>query len=60
MLETLIAAQGRTFSGTFMSTFSGYIVRMRGYLGRADNSTYAFVRAACRAPPPPPARACPV
>ena len=31
MLDQLIAARGRTFFGTWMSTFTGYINRMRGY-----------------------------
>lgn len=31
MLEQLIASRGRTFIGTYYSTFTGYINRMRGY-----------------------------
>mmetsp|Transcript_14977 Transcript_14977/g.21928 ORF Transcript_14977/g.21928 Transcript_14977/m.21928 type:complete len:92 (+) Transcript_14977:119-394(+) len=31
MLDQLIASKGRTFVGTFYSTFTGYINRMRGY-----------------------------
>ena len=31
MLDQLIASKGRTFIGTFHSTFTGYINRMRGY-----------------------------
>jgi len=31
MLDQLIASKGRTFVGTFHSTFTGYINRMRGY-----------------------------
>merc|ERR1719491_664217 len=31
MLDQLIASRGRTFVGTFYSTFTGYINRMRGY-----------------------------
>jgi len=31
MLDQLIASKGRTFVGTFFSTFTGYINRMRGY-----------------------------
>lgn len=31
MLDQLIASRGRTFYGTFYSTFTGYINRMRGY-----------------------------
>jgi hypothetical protein len=33
MVDTIVASHGRTFSGTWFSTFSGYINRMRGYLG---------------------------
>lgn len=31
MLDQLIASKGRVFFGTYYSTFSGYIHRMRGY-----------------------------
>jgi len=31
MLDQLIASRGRTFFGTFYSTFTGYINRVRGY-----------------------------
>ena len=31
MLDQLIASKGRVFVGTYFSTFSGYINRMRGY-----------------------------
>jgi hypothetical protein len=31
MLDQLIASKSRTFVGTFHSTFTGYINRMRGY-----------------------------
>ena len=31
MLDQLVAAQGRNFYGTFFSTFTGYISRIRGY-----------------------------
>lgn len=33
MLDQLIASKGRVFYGTFFSTLSGYIMRMRGYSG---------------------------
>jgi hypothetical protein len=33
MIDTIVASHGRTFSGTWFSTFTGYINRMRGYLG---------------------------
>ncbi|CAM9868814.1 unnamed protein product, partial [Discosporangium mesarthrocarpum] len=33
MLDTIVASQGRTFIGTWRSTFTGYITRLRGYYG---------------------------
>lgn len=40
MLDQLVAAQGRVFYGTFFSTFSGYINRIRGYHDdRGDEKT---------------------
>lgn len=33
MIDAIVASRGRAFSGTFYSTFSGYITRMRGYYG---------------------------
>jgi hypothetical protein len=40
MLDQIICAKGGFFVGTWFSTFSGYITRMRGYMGYADNSTF--------------------
>jgi hypothetical protein len=42
MIEQVIAANAHTFIGTFKSTFTGYIMRMRGYYrdGRYDRSYY--------------------
>ena len=42
MIEQIVASQGRTFSGTFFSTFTGYINRLRGYYGYSDNTFYYF------------------
>lgn len=36
MLDQLIASRGRTFVGTYYSTFTGYINRMRGYHADQD------------------------
>jgi len=36
MLDQLIASKGRTFMGTYYSTFTGYINRMRGYHSQKD------------------------
>jgi len=33
MIDTIVAARGRAFAGTYFSTFTGFITRMRGYYG---------------------------
>lgn len=44
MVDTIVAAQGRAFAGTWFSTFSGYINRLRGYLGKSMKySWYSFL-----------------
>ena len=40
MIDTIVASKGRTFSGTWFSTFSGYINRMRGYHGMSMKDSY--------------------
>jgi len=40
MIDTIVASRGRVFGGTFFSTFSGYINRMRGYHGMSMNNSY--------------------
>ena len=40
MVETVVASRGRTFSGTFRSTFSGYINRIRGYHGFSVKTSF--------------------
>jgi len=40
MLDTIVASRGRAFAGTFYSTFSGYINRMRGYHGMSMKDSY--------------------
>jgi len=40
MIDQVICTRGRLFMGTWFSTFTGYITRMRGYLDYADNTTY--------------------
>jgi hypothetical protein len=42
MIEQVICAQGRIFVGTYWSTFSGYIMRMRGYKGYGKRSYFAL------------------
>jgi hypothetical protein len=44
MIDTIVASHGRAFAGTWFSTFTGYINRMRGYLGHSmKNSWYSFL-----------------
>ncbi|KAL3808542.1 hypothetical protein ACHAXA_002709 [Cyclostephanos tholiformis] len=40
MIETIVASRGSVFAGTWFSTFSGYIVRLRGYYGISKFYTY--------------------
>ncbi len=40
MIDQIVCTQGEIFVGTWFSTFSGYITRMRGYSGRTDNTVY--------------------
>ncbi len=44
MVDSVVASHGRAFVGTWLSTFSGYIIRMRGYLGHdMKNTWYSFL-----------------
>jgi uncharacterized protein YdaT len=44
MVDTIVASHGRAFAGTWFSTFSGYINRLRGYLGKSmKNSWYSYL-----------------
>mmetsp|Transcript_17049 Transcript_17049/g.25950 ORF Transcript_17049/g.25950 Transcript_17049/m.25950 type:complete len:773 (+) Transcript_17049:61-2379(+) len=40
MIDTVVASRGSVFAGTWFSTFSGYIVRLRGYYGMSKYYTY--------------------
>ena len=42
MIEQVVASRGRVFIGTYWSTFTGFIIRMRGYKGLAKQSYYAL------------------
>ena len=42
MIEQVVASSGRVFVGTYWSTFTAFIVRMRGYKGLAKSSFYAL------------------
>lgn len=44
MVDTIVASRGRTFTGTWFSTFTGYINRIRGYSGYSmKDSWYSFL-----------------
>lgn len=40
MIEVIVASRGRVFVGTYYSTFSGYISRIRGYYGMSKYSSF--------------------
>ena len=40
MIETIVASRGSVFAGTWFSTFSGYIFRLRGYYGMSKFYSY--------------------
>jgi len=40
MIDTIVASRGRAFAGTWFSTFSGYISRLRGYQGLSMMDTW--------------------
>ncbi len=40
MVDTIVASRGRIFVGTWFSTFTGYINRMRGYHGMTMKDSY--------------------
>eukprot|EP01035_Chromulina_nebulosa_P018978 gene18978-24790_t len=40
MIDQVVCTRGTQFIGTWFSTFSGYITRMRGYLGYHDYSVW--------------------
>ena len=40
LVDTLVASRGSMFAGTWFSSFSGYIVRLRGYFGMSKFQTY--------------------
>jgi len=40
MLDTIVASRGRAFAGTYMSTFTGFITRMRGYHGMLPKASW--------------------
>ena len=40
MIDQVICSRSDRFVGTWFSTFSGYITRMRGYLGYSDKTVW--------------------
>jgi hypothetical protein len=40
MIESIVAAHGRTFTGTYKSSFTGYIYRLRLYYGKPSDSNW--------------------
>ena len=40
MIDVAVSSRGRAFAGTFRSTFSGYINRLRGYYGVSMKNSY--------------------
>jgi hypothetical protein len=40
MIDMVVASRGRAFCGTYRSTFSGYINRLRGYYGLSMNNSW--------------------
>jgi len=42
MIESLVCARARIFSGTFLSSMSGYITRLRGYMPDVIDKTIYF------------------
>ncbi len=40
MIESIVCARAKAFAGTYRSTFTGYIHRMRGYHGLAETTYY--------------------
>ena len=44
MIDTIVSSRARAFAGTWFSTFTGYINRMRGYHGMTmQDSWYSFL-----------------
>ena len=40
MVESIACSRAKVFAGTYYSTFTGYIHRLRGYHGRAEDTYY--------------------
>lgn len=42
MIETIVCSRAKLFAGTFWSTFTGYIHRLRGYHGLGNETYYHY------------------
>merc|ERR1712167_194509 len=40
MIDAMVCTRGEQFIGTWFSTFTGYITRMRGYMDYPDETTW--------------------
>ena len=40
MIESIVCSRAKIFAGTFYSTFTGYIHRLRGYHGLGEDTYY--------------------
>lgn len=40
MIESIVCSRAKLFAGTFFSTFTGYIHRLRGYHGLGEDTYY--------------------
>jgi hypothetical protein len=40
MIEIIVCSRAKLFAGTYMSTFTGYIHRLRGYHGLGEETYY--------------------
>lgn len=40
MIESIVCSRAKVFAGTWFSTFTGYIHRLRGYHGLGEESYY--------------------
>ncbi len=40
MIESIVCSRAKAFAGTFRSTFTGYIHRLRGYHGLGESTYY--------------------
>eukprot|EP00903_Cladosiphon_okamuranus_P015678 g14476.t1 len=44
MLDQIIASHGRTFTGCWLSTFTAYILRLRGHLQKPRTSNFSYYK----------------